>query len=51
MVALFGRANWWMPAGLARILRVRGQRLAAGPAAGAAAVGELEAAPVLSGSR
>jgi hypothetical protein len=23
MVALFGRANWWLPARLARILRVR----------------------------
>jgi putative drug exporter of the RND superfamily len=50
MVALFGRANWWMPAGLARILRVRGQRRAA-PVAGSTAVGELEAEPVLSGSR
>ncbi len=23
MVALFGRANWWLPAGLARVLRIR----------------------------
>jgi putative drug exporter of the RND superfamily len=23
MVALFGRANWWMPSGLARVLRVK----------------------------
>jgi len=51
MVALFGRANWWMPAGLATILRVRDPRRAAGPVAGATAAGELQAEPVLSGSR
>jgi len=22
MVALFGRANWWLPSGLARLVRV-----------------------------
>jgi putative drug exporter of the RND superfamily len=53
MVALFGRANWWMPASLARILRVREPRRATpfAPAAGSTAAGELEAEPVLSGSR
>jgi len=50
MVALFGRANWWMPARLARILRVRGQKRAV-PVAGSIAAGELAAEPVLSGSR
>ena len=28
LVALFGRANWWLPSGLARVLRIP-----AGPAA------------------
>jgi RND superfamily putative drug exporter len=51
MVALFGRANWWMPAGLARILRVREPRRAAGAVAGSPVAGELGAEPVLSGSR
>jgi RND superfamily putative drug exporter len=25
LVALFGRANWWLPAGLARVLRIPAQ--------------------------
>ena len=47
MVALFGRANWWMPERLARVLRVRPPAPAAGvrPAAG-----ELPE-PALTGSR
>jgi hypothetical protein len=28
MVALFGRANWWLPAPLARLLRVPASRAA-----------------------
>jgi RND superfamily putative drug exporter len=31
MVALFGRANWWLPAGLARLLRVPAPRQVAQP--------------------
>ena len=31
MVALFGRANWWLPAGLARLLRVPAQHQATQP--------------------
>jgi RND superfamily putative drug exporter len=45
MVALFGRANWWLPARLARLLRVR-----PGPAAAVAGPGN-DRAPALSGSR
>ena len=49
MVALFGRANWWMPATLAKVLRVP----AAVPAPGATTppgAGDT-AQPVLTGSR
>ena len=35
LVALFGRANWWLPSSLARLLRIPA------PAAGAAAAGAL----------
>jgi RND superfamily putative drug exporter len=28
MVALFGRANWWLPSGFARVLRVHAERVA-----------------------
>jgi len=42
MVALFGRANWWLPAPLARVLRVRAS--AAAPAAEPGAVPELSLA-------
>ncbi|MGH3180978.1 MAG: MMPL family transporter [Streptosporangiaceae bacterium] len=41
LVALFGRANWWLPSWLARLLRIPAP---AGPAAGAsagAAAGEI----------
>jgi putative drug exporter of the RND superfamily len=43
MVALFGRANWWLPARLARLLRVE--------PAGAITAAGLERSPALSGSR
>jgi len=36
LVALFGRANWWLPTGLARVLRVP----AAAPAAQPASLGD-----------
>ena len=36
MVALFGRANWWLPAWLARLLRIPAP---AGPAPGIPAAG------------
>jgi RND superfamily putative drug exporter len=32
MVALFGRANWWLPARLARVLRIREPARAPAPA-------------------
>ena len=38
LVALFGRANWWLPSSLARLLRIPA---AAGPAAGACGAGGL----------
>ncbi len=41
MVALFGRANWWMPAGLARVLRIRDTGPAAVTAEAADVVPEL----------
>jgi RND superfamily putative drug exporter len=48
MVALFGRANWWLPAPMARLLRVTATaRPADRPAAGPLA----EAAPVLTSIR
>ncbi len=31
LVALFGRANWWLPAGLARVLRIPASPAAGGP--------------------
>lgn len=34
MIALFGKANWWMPPALARVLRVEPAAATAGPAAG-----------------
>ena len=37
LVALFGRANWWLPAGLAKVLRI--------PAPAGPVAGELTAAP------
>ena len=40
MVALFGRANWWLPSSLARLLRIPAPAAPAGaPAAGAPASG------------
>jgi putative drug exporter of the RND superfamily len=54
LVALFGRANWWLPAGLARVLRIPatvpdGPSPAAGPAAGLAAGLAAQDELVLSG--
>jgi RND superfamily putative drug exporter len=54
MVALFGRANWWMPAWLASVLRVpSGPAVAvpAGAAAPAAGAGPAAGELTLSGSR
>jgi putative drug exporter of the RND superfamily len=48
MVALFGRANWWLPAPMARLLRVTAT---ARPADRAAAEPLAEAAPVLTSIR
>jgi RND superfamily putative drug exporter len=42
LVALFGRANWWLPSSVARLLRIPAP---AGPTAGALAAGALAAAP------
>ncbi|HYS31036.1 MAG TPA: MMPL family transporter [Streptosporangiaceae bacterium] len=55
MVALFGRANWWMPGRLARILRVSSPavvdgRRVVGELPGELP-GELSAEPVLTGTR
>ncbi len=47
MVALFGRANWWMPGRLARIPRVPAPAVIAGPRIAR----ELAAEPVLTGTR
>jgi putative drug exporter of the RND superfamily len=41
MVALFGRANWWLPAPVARVLRVREPAVPAPSPGAAAADGEL----------
>jgi RND superfamily putative drug exporter len=48
LVALFGRANWWLPAPLARVLRVSPGRPAGAVPTGA---GTAEREPVLTGAR
>jgi putative drug exporter of the RND superfamily len=45
LVALFGRANWWLPAPLARVLRIPARTAPRAGASGRAAQDEL----VLSG--
>jgi RND superfamily putative drug exporter len=44
LVALFGRANWWLPAPLARALRIPAQAARAGGPAAAAGRGDQELA-------
>jgi RND superfamily putative drug exporter len=45
LVALFGRANWWLPSSLARLLRIPAPAGSAASVAGAQA-GELEVSGV-----
>jgi RND superfamily putative drug exporter len=49
MVALFGRANWWLPAPMARLLRVAAPRGSAGRPADRTP--PAEALPALTASR
>jgi len=52
LVALFGRANWWLPSSLARVLRVPAPVPALGPASAGAATPEGSAgAPELAGAQ
>jgi RND superfamily putative drug exporter len=42
LVALFGRANWWLPSWVARVLRIPAPAYPAGPAGLAGPVGPSE---------
>jgi RND superfamily putative drug exporter len=51
MVALFGRANWWLPGWAARVLRVQAPATVPAPVAAVASGADEEPATVLTGTR